>query len=93
MNSDVVADRKRVRFQVSADQGSAVFVAGDFNGWNPRGLRMRPVNGGKTYVASAVLDKGAHEYKFVVNGQWLIDPQNPEWCPNGIGSLNSVVKV
>jgi hypothetical protein len=40
-----------------------------------------------------MLPPGEHEYKFVVNGDWRIDGSNPQWTPNDVGSLNSVINV
>ena len=36
---------------------------------------------------------GQHEYKFLVNNEWRLDPKCPDWIPNDIGTLNSVVRV
>jgi hypothetical protein len=40
-----------------------------------------------------VLPPGRHEYKFVVNGEWMPYPAAEIQPPNGLGSLNSVVRV
>ena len=40
-----------------------------------------------------LLAPGRHEYKFVVNNEWVTDPENPESMPNGQGSNNSVRHV
>jgi hypothetical protein len=39
------------------------------------------------------LRSGAHEYKFVVDDIWQIDPQNSETVDNAYGSINSVLKI
>jgi 1,4-alpha-glucan branching enzyme len=83
--------RKRVRFQIKADEGSEVYVAGTFNGWNPRKKKLKLKDG--SYSTSIMLDPGKHEYKFIVNETWCVDPECPEWAPNGLGSLNSVKSV
>ena len=84
---------KKVVFQVAAVPGSEVFVAGSFNNWNPRQypLRDNPANG--RYTTEVVLPRGRHEYKFIVNNEWTVDPECPEWAPNGHGTLNSVIAV
>ena len=53
-----------MRFELAAEPGSQVIVAGTFN-----------------------------EYKFAVNGVWLIEPKCPEWATSGFGFLNNVVHV
>ena len=40
-----------------------------------------------------MLPPGAYEYKFVVDGEWLTDPGNPEVRPNAFGTYNSVLLV
>jgi hypothetical protein len=39
------------------------------------------------------LPPGRHEYKFVVDGQWLPDPNAQANAFNAYGTLNSVVEV
>jgi Glycogen recognition site of AMP-activated protein kinase len=38
------------------------------------------------------LAEGEHEYKFLVDGQWMHDPTEPV-IDNGIGSKNNVISV
>ena len=83
--------RKRITFEVHAEPKSDVFVAGTFNQWNPRKNRLKEQKG--VFRTTMLLPKGRHEYKFVINGVWSIDPECPEWTPNGLGSLNSVLVV
>ncbi len=89
--SSSLAGKKRVRFQIEAEKGSEVFVAGSFNDWNPRKNKLTYKDG--MYSAATLLSKGRHEYKYLINGVWCVDPSCSEWTPNGIGSLNSVVVV
>ena len=91
METPSLAGRKRVRFVFKGEPGSEVCVAGSFNGWNVRKNRLTFKNG--VYSCMLLLPKGRHEYKFVVDGVWCVDPDCPEWSPNGLGSLNSVVTV
>ena len=83
--------RKRVKFHIAAEPGSEVFVAGTFNGWNPKKNKLKTKNG--VYEGTVLAEQGTHEYKFIVNGTWCADPECSEWAPNGMGSLNSVIKV
>ena len=89
--SSSLAGKKRVRFQIEADKGAEVFVAGSFNDWNPKKHKLTYKN--KVYSCTTLLSKGRHEYKFVIDGVWCVDPACSEWTPNGLGSLNSVVVV
>ncbi len=84
---------RQVRFRMDAEPGRQVFLAGTFNGWDPRQTPMRENSQKGTYCAAVALPSGCHEYKFVVDGEWQVDPKSHAWVPNGVGSLNSVVVV
>lgn len=68
--------------------GSAVSLAGDFNGWNPASAGWQAQKLGSTNIwmlmkqfpADARLD-----YKFVVNSNWVLDPDNPFVQYSGFG--------
>lgn len=91
MTRSSLAGKKRVKYEIKADQGSEVYMAGTFNGWNPRKNKLKFKNG--VYVTTILLPKGRHEYKFIIDGVWCVDPACHEWAPNGLGSLNSVINV
>lgn len=79
---------------VRADAGKNVFVAGTFNNWDPTAAQLKytPDNGGLYYIC-LTLPKGRYEYKFVINGTWCTDPENPNTVSNGQGTCNSVLEV
>jgi 1,4-alpha-glucan branching enzyme len=85
--------KKRIKFQAQAERGGEVYVAGSFNEWNPKKDRLEYDEIAGNYSTSLLLSKGKHEYKFVINGAWSLDPECPDWVPNGLGSLNSVITV
>lgn len=91
MQSKSLAGKKRMKFQIQGQPGSEVYVAGSFNGWNPKKNKLIYKDG--YYTGTILLPKGRHEYKFTVDGVWCVDPECPEWVPNGLGSLNSVIAV
>lgn len=66
-----------------------VYLAGDFNNWSPNGFPMEKV--GNEWVLKVHLSPGKHLYKFVVDGNWIIDPGNKLWEQNEHGTGNSVV--
>ena len=67
-----------------------VFLAGDFNNWNPESDRMTKRNG--SFRKKIKLAGGEHQYKFVVDGEWIPDPSAAQ-VDNGIGSVNSLVHI
>ena len=80
-------------FQLSAEPGSQVFVAGTFNNWNPTANLLKDHRDRGHFKTAFSVPPGTHEYKFVVNGAWTADPKCPDWVPNDCGSLNSVLHV
>lgn len=80
-----------VRF-VTRPAGSAgkVELAGSFNNWRP--VPMRKQKDG-TFAAEVPVPPGVHEYKFVVDGQWLADADNSAYVVNCYRTVNSVARV
>jgi 1,4-alpha-glucan branching enzyme len=85
--------KKRVTFAIEAQAQSEVAVAGTFNDWQPLKLACKTAEAGAKFVKMIYLPAGRYEYKFLIDGNWSIDPNCPAWSPNEYGSLNSVVDV
>ena len=84
--------RYKVSFSIEAVDAGAVALVGTFNNWNPRKHPMQRSAAG-SWQRSVMLPPGAHEYKFLVDGNWREDPQNSESLPNTFGTRNSVLHV
>lgn len=54
------------------DSAQNVYLSGNFNNWSPSELPMQKKNTG--WQIPYVLGPGVYEYKFVVDGNWIIDP-------------------
>ena len=91
MTEATKSTKKRVTFEVRAEPGKKVFVAGTFNNWHSKQKRLKEKGG--VYAVSLLLPKGKYEYKFIIDDVWVCDPECPEWIPDGLGSLNSVLMV
>lgn len=89
--SATAVKRKRVKFELNADEDNTVYVAGSFNDWNPKKNKLTFKDG--IFATSVLLPRGRYEYKFVVNDTWCVDPDCEEWAPNEMGSLNSIKTV
>ncbi len=85
--------RKRVTFRFEAGPDSDVRLAGSFNNWAVDAQRLTRQDGKSIYSATLLLSPGRHEYKFVVNGVWNVDPSAPDRALNEYGTLNSVIMV
>ncbi len=68
-----------------------VFLAGDFNNWEPQKNRMTKSKDG-SYRARMKLSAGKYHYKFFADGNWVEDPDT-ERVQNEFGTTNNVVQV
>ena len=87
------AAAKSVTFTVHADKGKAVYLAGEFNEWNPTAKKMAYKARAGLYTATLKLAAGTYQYKFVIDGTWCADPENANAVPNDQGTFNSVIDV
>jgi len=81
-----------VEFTYHDRSASTVVLAGNFNGWNADELPLAS-DGKGNWIIVHPLPAGTHEYKFVVDGGWFADPENPDTQPDPYGGANSVVTV
>ena len=70
---------------------SVVVLAGSFNGWNQSQLLFG--REGDEWVCRVDLDPGVYQYKFIVDGDWLLDPTNPDTAEDEAGNVNNVLDV
>jgi hypothetical protein len=45
------------------------------------------------WVFPLFLESGKCLYKFIVDGEWIIDPSNPVYESNEVGTNNSVIWI
>lgn len=83
--------RVKVRFELLSSLAREVCLAGDFNQWKPRELRLKHTNGAKWEI-EVMLSPGTHEYLFVVDGEWEPDPE-ADTVSNSFGTKHSVIHV
>jgi len=67
----------------------SVGIAGDFSSWEIISMEEK---GGVHYLALE-LPPGVYQYKFVVDGSWILDENNPKKVPDGFGGYNSLLVV
>jgi hypothetical protein len=75
-----------------APEARDVNVAGNFNSWQPDATPMKKTSAGK-WVVRLMLKSGQYEYRFVVDGRWIEDPQAVQRVANPYGGFNSVFLV
>jgi 1,4-alpha-glucan branching enzyme len=87
-----VTEYRKVEMAFSAPEATEVFVAGDFNFWDPLATPMKRHKEG-TWKAKLRLRPGRYEYKFLVDGQWVNYVRGVERVPNPFGTENMVLWV
>ena len=69
----------------------AVIITGSFNDWSPDGYRMQKKEG--KWILPITLQPGKYTYKFIVDGKWILDPDNKLWEQNEYGTGNSILWI
>lgn len=87
----------KVVFSIAAGTGQhTVLLSGSFNGWGKDAATadvMTDSAGKGAWTVTKTLTPGVYQYKFVVDGKWQADANNPNQVPDGYGGKNSVVEV
>jgi len=78
-------------FQYYNPVASRVQIAGDFSGWIPVPLFQRSTDG--VWQIVVPITSGHYRYKFIVDGDWLMDPAHPFQMKNNFGSFDSYVEL
>ncbi|HUK84068.1 MAG TPA: glycogen-binding domain-containing protein [Verrucomicrobiae bacterium] len=86
------ATASQVTFTYADPSAKEVFLAGQFNNWSPTATALRKDDAGVWSVA-ITLKPGRYQYKFVVDGDWRVDPANPNSTDDGSGNINSLKTV
>lgn len=68
-----------------------VILSGTFNDWDKQGYTMAHI--GDEWVISMRLKSGKHLYKFIVDGKWILDPENKFYEDNEFHTGNSVLWI
>jgi len=81
----------KVVFTLTEPNAKSVVVTGNFLNWSEAGLPLK--KDGSTWRAEYLLKPGEYEYKFIIDGNWREDPDNPWKVPDGFGGFNSKLKI
>lgn len=87
------AKKKSVTFKADFPQARTVKLAGDFNNWSLSDAFILDQDEKGNWVKEIPLTPGRYEYKYIVDGQWLLDPGNEKFVESSIGGKNSVLVV
>ncbi len=78
------------------ERASDVRIAGDFNGWVPDKdvtSRVHSEAGERVWTKVLTLAPGTYQYRYVVDGEWREDPENPRGIPGRVGGRISLLVV
>jgi hypothetical protein len=91
LNSLIAVEPNHVFSLNGYTEASEVLVTGSFNGWRKDGYRMQRKKNG--WIFPIHLPPGRYTYKFVIDGQWILDPDNPFYEKNEYDTDNSVLWI
>lgn len=83
---------KPIEFRLDAPAAEEVYLAGEFNGWDPYSLPMKKGKDG-IWKATTRLPPGRYEYKLMAGRVWVEDLPDAETATNSFGTQNFVVRV
>jgi 1,4-alpha-glucan branching enzyme len=84
----------KVTFSIEAKEANAAAVVGDFNNWNPSEGELSKLKNGTFKGLFEVPKDASYEFKYVVDGAYVNDPEADSYVYNEFaGAENSVVTV
>lgn len=82
-----------VKFSIHSPNARYAYVVGDFNNWSLGDNSRLEQSRDGCWQKNVTLKPGRYRYKFVVDGRWLYDPDNPTRVDNIFGSYDSVLQL
>lgn len=65
---------------------SNIYLSGDMNSWSSTADKLQKLSTTDLYYISKTYELDARlDYKFIINGNWILDPNNPKTCTGGYG--------
>jgi len=92
-NKPEIPSERQIVFTLEAPVNSSVLIAGDFNKWVPEALNLGVSHGRPVWRSAIRLISGSYEYKYLVDGKWIVDPENSNTVLTDTGNMNSVINV
>ncbi|MFA5145917.1 MAG: AAA family ATPase [Candidatus Omnitrophota bacterium] len=90
---DIQATDREMLFDITAPQAKEIYLVGDFNQWKiGEENRLARLDDGR-WEKKLALQPGRYRYKFVVDGEWLLDTKNSEKEQNPFGTFDSIIKL
>jgi chromosome partitioning protein len=84
---------KEVVFAIQAPDAKDIHILGDFNQWKMGDESRLSKNEEGRWEKKMDVAPGRYRYKFVVDGKWVLDSQNPDKEQNIFGTFDSVAQL
>ena len=89
-----VSSQVQVHFTLEAPSASRVSLVGDFNGWRPGQLNLKPAQNGVWEITIALRKGAIYTYNFLIDDErWMPDPHSESQIDDGFGGLSSVLRL
>jgi predicted esterase len=82
-----------ILFSYYAPGAGEVFLSGDFNGWKHGTLRLGKGSDNVWRIILKLTPNRSYDYKYIIDGNWITDPNNPDLNPDTAGGANSIVYI
>lgn len=84
---------KEIRFAVDAPNAKDIYIVGDFNHWkmDEKSRLSRGADG--KWEKNLGLSSGRYKYKFVIDGEWVLDSKNSDRIQNAFGTFDSIINL
>lgn len=91
-SSSPTVKKKRVPFKACAPEAQQVMLVADFNDWSDTARPLKKDAKG-VWKTTVTLAPGRYAYRFLIDGEWVNDPNCDEEVPNDYGSHNCIKVV
>jgi chromosome partitioning protein len=88
-----VVEKVKKQFFIHAPEATSVKIVGNFNNWIPADASNMERKEDGTWTKNFFLAPGSYQYRFVVDGKWVEDANNPKFVDNSYGGKNSVIEI
>jgi len=82
-----------ILFTLDSPDARDVAVTGEFTNWSREGIPMKRDAETGRWAAVVNVQPGEYEYRFIVDGVWIRDPNNRDYIRNEFGQVNSLLIV
>jgi len=82
-----------ILFVINAPNAQNLYLTGEFTNWSREGISMEKEEKTGFWKAVLHLEPGEYEYRFIVDGVWIKDPNNTDSVLNEFGQENSLLIV